>query len=215
MQSSSEKGGEATRTAILDAAEELFAQSGFDGVPVRKIAIAANVGLSLVTYHFASKEMLFEQVIARRSEVLNEMRRERLGKFLKDKKGDLRYVVDSYTKPFFTRISEADRNWKNYGELIAQVAQSQRYSKLITHQYDKTARLFVDSLMILYPSARREDAIRAVVYSVSVMLSVFSSAGRVETISEGQITTKDPWNSYPSMTEFICGGIHAILFGEK
>ena len=48
------------RVTILDAAEELFAQSGFDGVPVREVAKKAGVALSLVTYHFPSKTELLK-----------------------------------------------------------------------------------------------------------------------------------------------------------
>lgn len=54
-----------TRAAILDAAEPLFAPHGKAGVSMRQIAKNAGVDLSLVSYHFTSKEALYKAVIDR------------------------------------------------------------------------------------------------------------------------------------------------------
>ena len=61
------RNGENTRTAILDAAENLFAAASFDIVSMRDVAAKAKVPLGLINYHFQSKEKLFEAIIARRS----------------------------------------------------------------------------------------------------------------------------------------------------
>src|SRR5215813_12992953 len=54
----------ATRAAILSAAREVFARSGYDGVGVREIAAAAGVTAMLVNRYFGSKEGLFAEAIA-------------------------------------------------------------------------------------------------------------------------------------------------------
>ncbi len=48
-----------TRTAILDAARELFASSGFSGTTIRGVAAAAGVDPALVHHYFGSKDELF------------------------------------------------------------------------------------------------------------------------------------------------------------
>src|SRR5262249_1824395 len=50
-----------SRDAILDAAERLFADSGFDGTSMRSIAEAAGVAQGLLHYHFGTKERLFAE----------------------------------------------------------------------------------------------------------------------------------------------------------
>jgi AcrR family transcriptional regulator len=57
---------DATRRRILDCAEELFAEHGYDGVSLRKIARAAGIQMSLIQYHFASKRGLYQGVWDRR-----------------------------------------------------------------------------------------------------------------------------------------------------
>jgi AcrR family transcriptional regulator len=48
-----------TRQAILDAARTTFAEFGFTGASIRKIAAAAGVDAALVHHYFGSKEKLF------------------------------------------------------------------------------------------------------------------------------------------------------------
>jgi AcrR family transcriptional regulator len=55
------------RTQILSAAEQLFAEKGFEGTTVRDIAHMAGVNLAMISYYFGSKEKLFEALVEYRS----------------------------------------------------------------------------------------------------------------------------------------------------
>ncbi len=57
---------EATRTAILDAAERLFAEAGFSATSMSNIAEASGVTKSLIHHHFQSKQKLWRDVKYRR-----------------------------------------------------------------------------------------------------------------------------------------------------
>src|ERR687896_2628027 len=63
-----------TRTRILDAAEELFMQHGFEGTSMRQLTTKAGVNLAAVNYHFGSKEALVEAVFRRRLDPMNGAR---------------------------------------------------------------------------------------------------------------------------------------------
>jgi len=65
---------EATRTRLLDAAEALFADRGYNAVSVRDIARHAHVNLAAVGYHFGSKENLFVESLMRQMRPLNASR---------------------------------------------------------------------------------------------------------------------------------------------
>lgn len=56
---------EATRAALLDAAEEEFADRGFHGTRMVAIAKRAGVTHGLLHYYFDSKERLYEEVVGR------------------------------------------------------------------------------------------------------------------------------------------------------
>jgi AcrR family transcriptional regulator len=63
-----------TRTRILDAAEELFMQHGFEGTSMRLLTARAAVNLAAVNYHFGSKDALIEAVFRRRLDPMNAAR---------------------------------------------------------------------------------------------------------------------------------------------
>ena len=67
-----------THERILDAAETLFAERGFEGVSVRDIVAAANVNLAAINYHFGSKSALLMEIFGKRAKELNKERFERL-----------------------------------------------------------------------------------------------------------------------------------------
>jgi AcrR family transcriptional regulator len=55
------------RVHILDSAEQLFAEKGFEGTSVRDIAGHAGVNLAMISYYFGSKEKLLVALIEHRS----------------------------------------------------------------------------------------------------------------------------------------------------
>ena len=63
-----------TRTRILDAAEELFMQHGFEGTSMRQLTAKAGANLAAVNYHFGSKNALVEAVFRRRLDPMNTAR---------------------------------------------------------------------------------------------------------------------------------------------
>lgn len=56
---------EGTPAALLDAAEAVFAERGFEGASVREITRRAGANLGAITYHFGSKAKLFNAVMLR------------------------------------------------------------------------------------------------------------------------------------------------------
>ncbi len=58
---------------ILNAAEELIAKKGFDGVSVREIAKKAGVNVAMISYYFGSKEKMMVSLYQYRVEKTREM----------------------------------------------------------------------------------------------------------------------------------------------
>jgi AcrR family transcriptional regulator len=60
------------REQLLDAAEELFAEHGYEGTSTRMLAKKAGVNVAMVSYYFGSKEKLFEALVEDRAGILRE-----------------------------------------------------------------------------------------------------------------------------------------------
>ncbi|OLT13878.1 hypothetical protein BJF79_19515 [Actinomadura sp. CNU-125] len=70
--------GDATKSRILDAAEELFGERGFAGTSLRAVTAAAAANVAAVRYHFGGKEGLLRAVADRAMAPVNEERLEAL-----------------------------------------------------------------------------------------------------------------------------------------
>ncbi|HVV08722.1 TetR/AcrR family transcriptional regulator [Amycolatopsis sp.] len=55
--------GQDTRNALLDAAREVFSESGYEGATVRAIAARAGVDAAMVNHWFGGKEALFARAV--------------------------------------------------------------------------------------------------------------------------------------------------------
>lgn len=88
---------------LLDSAELLFSQKGFDGTSVRDIAEAAGINTAMISYYFGSKEKLMEEIFERKS--LNI--KEKVDHLLKDDSLDplekMYSLVDMYIEGILQR----------------------------------------------------------------------------------------------------------------
>jgi AcrR family transcriptional regulator len=64
--------GVPTSAALIRAATDLFVQRGYDGTSIRAITQLAGANLGAVTYHFGSKNALYDAVAASLTEPLRQ-----------------------------------------------------------------------------------------------------------------------------------------------
>ena len=70
-----------TRQHLLDAARHCVRETGLAGATSREITATAGVNLAAITYHFGSKEELFQAVLTRRLDPMNRDRMQLLSNF--------------------------------------------------------------------------------------------------------------------------------------
>ena len=95
------------RATLLAVATPLFAERGFHGVSVRELAKAAGMNLSMISYYFGGKELLYAAVLHEQFATLKQvdniksMTADTLGKF----ELYIRSTVDRYRKnPYLLRF---------------------------------------------------------------------------------------------------------------
>ncbi len=201
----------ATRTRILDAAERLFARSGYDAVSVREIMREADAQLGLMSYYFASKEAMLEAVVGRRSGVLNDRRRARLAAIAGTGDSSIERIVDVLLAPFFDLVRDEGEAWASYAKLNAQLAQSPRWSRLIKENFDEVVSLLIDELERIVPEVARADILRAFVITIGAMLAVLATSGRMRSLSNGYVLDDDFEAIRPQLYQFMSGGLRQAL----
>ncbi len=87
---------------LLDAAEKLFAEKGFDGTSVRDITAEAKCNVAAVNYHFGSKEKLYTEVFRRKLTVLRDVRVRRIDEVMaRGGETTLEDLLRAFGKAFF------------------------------------------------------------------------------------------------------------------
>jgi AcrR family transcriptional regulator len=110
-----------TKSRILDVAEQLFMEHGFEATSLRQLTSSASVNLAAVNYHFGSKEELFQAVLTRRLDPMNQERIELLGKLERDQ-GDRPIAVErilaAMLVPALRLARDERRGGKNFLRLL-------------------------------------------------------------------------------------------------
>ena len=196
-----------TRERVLDAAELLFAERGFEGASIRDIAARAGVQAALVQHHGRGKEALFHTVVARRAEELAAARKAAL-QALSDR-SDItpRDLLGAFVLPFLDKVRGGGPQWAAYGRLIAYVSADARWRPISEACFDPTAELFLAAFIRLLHGTPRHRLAAAFVFSVSSMLAVAASQWRIEALA-GQSDGVDPT---ATLLDFCAAGFVATV----
>ena len=203
-----------TREKILDAAEHLFAERGFYGVTVRQITSAAGVDVALVNYHFCSKRGLFDAVLMRRAEMLNEVRMAEL-EALERKAGGkplpVAAIIDAYTHPLLDRSSRGGPGWKSYFSLIAQVNNSPEWGGLmLTRYFDPIVRRFMQEIRRALPDCSEQELFWSYHFLSGALTLTFAETGRIDNLSGGLCHSSDLKSVHARLVPFIAAGFEAL-----
>jgi len=110
-----------TRTRILDAAEELFMQHGFEATSMRLLTSRAGVNLAAVNYHFGSKHALIEAVFRRRLDPMNASRVAALDRLEKEAAGralSAEAIIRAFVGESLRMIEDAKGGGRNFIRLL-------------------------------------------------------------------------------------------------
>src|SRR5205807_450918 len=111
--------GRDTKNRILDAAERLMGNQGFE-VPLRAITAEAGVNLAAVNYHFQSKDALLDAIIARRFAPVNRRRIEVLDQ-VEAEHPDGPLPLEPVLNAFFQPVFEAAADMTHIRPLIGRI----------------------------------------------------------------------------------------------
>ena len=200
------KGGR-TKMALLGAAEREFAEFGFDAVSVRQVADSAGQNVGVLTYHFPTKEELFEAVVARRADELTERRRAVVDSLVDPTLEDL---LDAFLGPFRERIENGEPGWRSYARILAHIAQESRWAPLVDEFFGEAGRRFIRLLRQVEPKLSLDTATHGYVHLIAIMVGLFASTGLIDRLSSGRMSSEDLASNYDFAMRFLAGGFRAL-----
>ena len=190
----SSRAGTDTRMSLIDAAERLFADHGYDGTSLRDIAVRAKQHLALSTYHFGTKERLFEAVIERRAVEIEAIRLAALAKIdlsSISQADAVRALIEAYTLPMIRARYGSSRQWQAHVRLLSQLISVKRWVPLIRQHYDRCGHQFIAKFEEALPNVDRDALLDSFSFMISNMLYVCSYTNRFDNLKTPRPTVKD------------------------
>jgi len=144
-----------TKQRILDTAERLFAEQGYDATSLRHIIAEAGVNLAAVHYHFGGKDEVLAQVVLRKVGPVNEARLARLDEAERDFGG--KPPVEAILRAFLMPTAEAADKSPEFVKLMGRVVAEGLIENLaLTHFQPMTDR-FIGALARSLPELSRNE----------------------------------------------------------
>jgi len=203
----------------LDAAEKLFAEKGFHGVTVRAIAREAGGDPALVAYYFGGKRELFDAVLLRRAEALNEIRKAELEACEREAGPGgptVERIIAAFTHPLLDSSANGGPGWKNYFALIAQITNSPEWGGAVMSKYfDPIVRVFLDKLRVALPDCSDEDLFWSYHFLSGALVLTFAETGRIDSLSGGLCRSSDIDSVHERLPAFIAAGFRRMAERSK
>jgi AcrR family transcriptional regulator len=205
--------GCATRERLLDAAERLFAERGFEGTSMRAVTQAAGTSVSAANYHFGSKQALLRATLQRTIDPVNRRRIERLSA-LEREAGDaplpLEAILDAFLRPAFEVRAESADAPARYRQVAARVFSDppEVVAQLRRDLFDAVIGRFIDALRRALPEQTAQQLQLSFHFMVGIFVHVI--AGHLE-MMRGAVGSVDLSDAavLQRLISFAAGGLRA------
>jgi AcrR family transcriptional regulator len=201
---------------ILDAAEELFMQHGFEGTSMRQLTARAGVNLAAVNYHFGSKHALIEAVFRRRLDPMNAERIAQLDKLESEAAGrplPPETIIRAFVGPSLRMIEDANggRNFiRLLGRTYTEPAKTVR--ALIGRMYAPAMERYKAALQRALPQMPLDELVWRMHFMFGTLAYTLAATDTVQLIAGCK-----PEDRYDArlleerLTAFLAAGLHAPL----
>ena len=168
-----------TKERLLDAAERLLAERGFEGTSLRAVTQAAGTSVSAAHYHFGSKEELLRATLLRRVEPMNQRRLACLDD-LEDAAGgaplSVEAILDAFLRPLFAARAARGEASSDVRFVAARLYSDppELVSALKQELFGEVSRRYLDALTRALPGRSRAELGLRFQFAVGSMVHVMS-----------------------------------------
>ncbi|EJL6328899.1 TPA: TetR family transcriptional regulator [Vibrio cholerae] len=201
-----------TKEKILDVAEGLFAEYGFNDTSLRTITSKAGVNLASVNYHFGDKKTLVRAVLNRYLEAFMPEMKQSLERLNERDDYDMAEVFEALRAPLRS-LSELRPNGTSRFMLLIGRGYTDVQGHLrwfITNRYNDVLTLFTDSVLKATPNLTRETLFWRLHFTLGTCVFTMASSQALAEIAENDFGSKvDPKSVVDQLIPYLAAGVAA------
>lgn len=175
---------------LLDAAELLFAEKGFEAVSVRDITQLAKTNVAAVNYHFGSRDTLLTLVMLRYMTPVAEERMARLdfveGRWY-GKSVPLEEIIDALVRPLVGQVKKSELTERLFYKLTGRICagQGDGLPRQIEEQFKQASERFSKAFAKALPSLPPEDLAWRIHFVIGGMIHMLTHEEIFSRVSGG------------------------------
>jgi len=204
-----------TKNKILDAADVLFADKGFNGTSLREITSQANVNLAAVNYHFGSKKELIKAVMSRYMDELSPQLESALLLICQsDVKPSLDDVFSAFIAPLLNLNEFKVNGTSTFLQLLGRgYTDSQGFLRwFLTTQYPNVFTHFTKAVKIAYPELSTEEMFWRLHFTMGTIVFTMSSSEALIDIAQNDFDNKlDIAGVIERVIPYVAAGVAAPI----
>ncbi|EFH75746.1 transcriptional regulator [Vibrio cholerae RC385] len=201
-----------TKEKILDVAEGLFAEYGFNDTSLRTITSKAGVNLASVNYHFGDKKTLVRAVLNRYLEAFMPEMKQSLERLNERDDYDMAEVFEALRAPLRS-LSELRPNGTSRFMLLIGRGYTDVQGHLrwfITNRYNDVLTLFTNSVLKANPNLTRETLFWRLHFTLGTCVFTMASSQALAEIAENDFGSKvDPKSVVDQLIPYLAAGVAA------
>jgi AcrR family transcriptional regulator len=179
-----------SKRKLLDAAEQLFAEKGFEAVSVRDITQIAKANVAAVNYHFGSREALLGLVMMRYMIPVSEERLARLETLERKWPGKavpLEEIIDAFVRPLVTQVRKSELSERLFYKLTGRIFAEQgnglpaQIEELFRQGAERFTRAFAKAL----PTVPPEELAWRIHFVIGGMIHMLTHQDLLQRVSGG------------------------------
>jgi AcrR family transcriptional regulator len=205
------KNGDRTRTRIIAVAEQLFADKGVDAVSLRHIMTRAGVNISLINYHFGTKEGLLRAIFTRRIAPLNQQRLALLEKAeMASDPPRLEDLLRAFLLPRWKvslSTTKSSRSARLFGRIFSDSSRLSR--RIIPQFFDEFQHRFVNSLKRALPGVPDREIYWRLHLLLCVAIQTPLYYERTRKLSGGLCSFRDPEELFAELLPVLKAALRA------
>ncbi|MFO1380136.1 MAG: TetR/AcrR family transcriptional regulator [Chitinivorax sp.] len=206
--------GKDTATRILDAAEVLFVEFGFEATSLRMITQRAAVNLAAVNYHFGSKEVLYQGVVSRRLAPYNQECIEELQRMQADAGGPLPIdaVVAAFLRPAIRLSRDPARGGIIFIRLMSRAFAEPHDAlrEILPKLYSDVLETYRRALSSALPELSNNEVLWRLQFAMGTIFYAFAGNDVTRMMSLHNVPgARDPQEIVRQLTPYVVAGLSA------
>ena len=203
-----------TKRQIIDVAQRLFAENGFESVSLRHITAEAGVNVAAVNYHFGSKEKLIDAVIERRIVPINDRRLQMLGD-LEERFGDdpvpTKEIVRALLLPLLEEVRSSVLGEKLFYKLMGRCLSHRGFEipSSVIGQFHEVVKRFTEAILKGKPDLSPREIVWRLHFTAGVLIQTLIHSDKVDQITEGKFPPTSAEESFENMVAYCAAGFSA------